>query len=456
MCYCFPVAVLRDDPVDSGGGGGSGRGRGRGRGGGGRALGKCVSASHIAAPRVVTVTNLSRSQHALHEHSHAPGYILRATPGNIAITKVDDISSWLDGRPSAPAPLPAFLRNQSVEGLETQAKHDPPLPFCRHYSIPNNCQDRDCRNTQEDSDSSDDDLTDITNWHRNVYSSSGFKKPEKMDVDQPKNLLAGIVKKGENLLKKNSYDVTDVTLRNPDSNERKIPEVDCRRFNIDHLNRSPVMAAGIKNITKLEKEKPVEKTSFFNKKLLSPKFSRLFKPNTAEVVRNKPDADDKEEKSKSKFFIQRPASPSNLYRADRVRPVDEKDKKRENNVLKSDLKLASLGKPMTPIFRRHYVSERPDFADGRFSYRDKKPTEHKFIELGRNRIKLPSKDKPLTRCSPTNNVHLDVDKSSEPKRPGISRSNYVSLANLKINSKKDFNDVKDKSRDGTSPVERVI
>ncbi|XP_061722698.1 uncharacterized protein LOC133529092 [Cydia pomonella] len=104
---------------------------------------------------------------------------------------------------------------------------------------------------------------------------------------------------------------------------------------------------------------------------------------------------------------------------------------------------------MTPTFRRHALSERPDFADGRFSCRDRKPRDDKFIELGRNRIKAPAK--PLTRCSPTNNVPLEVDKP-EKKREGISRSNYVSLASLKINSKKEF----EKKREDSSPVERVI
>ncbi|XP_047999676.1 LIM domain kinase 1 [Leguminivora glycinivorella] len=220
----------------------------------GRALGKCVSASHIGAPpRVVTVTNLSRSHNTL----HTPGYILRQRPGNIDITKVDDISEWLDPRPSDSASMPAFLRNQSVEGLETRARSDPPLPFCRHHSIPDQCQD-DRPLNDDDSDSSDDDLEDITDWHRNVSTvGTSFKKPEKMEVDAPKNIISGIVKKGENLLKKNSYDVTSVTLRNPD--ERKVPEVDCRRFNIDYLNKSPVMAVAVKNI---QKEKPVEKLGF--------------------------------------------------------------------------------------------------------------------------------------------------------------------------------------------------
>ncbi|XP_061722968.1 uncharacterized protein LOC133529288, partial [Cydia pomonella] len=334
-----------------------------------------VHSDHHVAPghvrvRVVTVTNLSRSHNTL----HTPGYILRQRPGNIDITKVDDISQWLDPRPRAAGSTPAFLRNQSVEGLETRAEREPPLPFCRHHSIPDHCQ-ADGPLNDDDSDSSDDDLEDITDWHRNVSTvGTSFKKPEKMEVDQPKNLLSGIVKKGENLLKKNSYDVTNVTLRNPD--ERKIPEVDCRRFNIDYLNKSPVMAVAVKNIQK--ETKPVEKTGFFTKKLLSPKFSRLFKPNTAEVVRSKTEMDEKEEKSRSKFFIQRPASPSNLYRGHRVRPVEDSKDKKENHILKSDLKLASLGKPMTPTFRRHALSERPDFADGRFSCRDRKPRDDKF------------------------------------------------------------------------------
>ncbi|XP_052739141.1 LIM domain kinase 1 isoform X2 [Bicyclus anynana] len=62
----------------------------------GRALGKCVSASHLAPRRApAAAPRLSRSTHAL-----APGYILRAGAGGIDITRVDDISEWLE-----PAPL---------------------------------------------------------------------------------------------------------------------------------------------------------------------------------------------------------------------------------------------------------------------------------------------------------------------------------------------------------------
>lgn len=379
-------------------------------------------------------------------------------------------------------PLPAFLRNQSVEGLESECKQeaDSPLPFCRHISIPDDSND--------DSDSSDDD-PDMYNWHKNV---SSFRKIEKMDVDPARNLLAGIVKKGENLIgKKSSYDVTDVTLRNP--GERKIPEVDSRRFNIDQLTKSPIMAEGVKNITKaLEMPKEPEKMGFFTKKLLSPKLSRLFKPNAPDLVRNKQESEkeDKLDKSRSKFFIQRPASPSSLCRSTyKVRPVDEadrkmrQDKKQESNLLKSDLKLASMGKPMTPIFRRHVAGERPDFSDGRFSYRERrskydlKVPEPKFIDVGRNRIKAPvnvdkTKLAPLIRSSPMNNIpalatvpekklesikNKDVVKKRET---GISRNNYVSLANLKINSKKDLEKTVDgKSLDAinvSSPLERVI
>lgn len=305
-----------------------------------------------------------------------------------------------------------------------------------------------------------------------------------MDVD-PKKTFATIVKKGENLLsKKSSYDVTDVELRNPEclSHERKIPEVDCRRFNIDYLTKNPVMAAGVKNISKtFEKEKPQEKTGFFQKKLMSPKLSRLFKPNSTEVDRIK-DVEDKD-KSRSKFFVQRPASPSNIGRSHRIRPSE--DKPLHNDVLKSDIKLASMGKPMTPIFRRH-LAEKPDFADGRFSYRDRRSKhepktneDSKFIDLGRNRIKTPlsaleqgTKLTPLIRNSQMNNTaalttmpekkHVDKKVSDVPglpkrREPGISRSNYVSLANLKINGK--AKDIDDKRRQGLnedSPAERVI
>lgn len=409
---------------------------------------------------------------------------------------MDDISEWLDPPPlkrtspdsnlNAAAvqarhktprihlPQPCFLRNQSVEGLESDSKrHDDLPPFCRPTSIPHCLTDSD----------SDDDETDDVVWPKHFNS---LKKLDKMDVDEtPKNIVSSIVKKGGLLSKKSSYDVTDVKLRNTEclTNERKIPEVDCRRFNIDHMAKSPIMAEGIKNIPKTLEQKPAEKTGFFTKKLLSPKLSRLFKPNSAEVVRNKHDTEEnKEERSRSKFFIQRPASPSTICRtAHRVRPIDDKikDQKLENHVLKSDIKLASTGKPMTPIFRRH-IPERPDFADGRFSYRDRRTKydktnqEPKFVDVGRNRIKTPinSLDKsklissPLIRSSQTSNIpalatvpekkHTEEVKKREP---GISRSNYVSLANLKINSKKDLEKVVNAKREAmsdSSPVERVI
>lgn len=428
------------------------------------------------------------------------------TPINICILdlpQVDDITEWLDPPPlkrtspdsqlnklqehttktrKVESPdeydgnLPSFLRNQSVEGLESEYKHevDPPLPFCRHISIPDSADvTQDENEENEDSDSSDDDLS-VSTWHKNV------KVFDKMEVD-PKALITNIFKKGENLNllpKKSSYDVTDVVLRNANclTNERKIPEVDYRRYNIDHLTKSPMMAEGVKNIAKnIEKEKAQEKqekTGFFPKKLLSPKLSRLFKPNTTEVVRHK-DVEDKD-KSRSKFFVQRPASPSNI-RSYRIRPADSDKPVINNDVLKSDIKLANMGKPMTPIFRRH-LAERPDFADGRFSYRDRrsKPEDSKFIELGRNRIKTPvtanvekttklERGVPLIRSNQINNIpalatvpEKKVDKSKLtdglPKRrePGISRSNYVSLANLKINGKGKETVNED------SPVERVI
>lgn len=369
--------------------------------------------------------------------------------------------------------LPAFLRNQSVEGLESQAKHELDPPMCRHISVPDDCE------LQCDSDSSDDELTE-TDLNENF-------RIEKMDVDR--SVLGNIVQKAENLMaKKASYDVTDVTLRNPEcmKGERKIPEVDCRRFNIDYLTKSPIMAEGVKNIPKhTETQKPVEKSGW---KLLSPKFSRLFKPNSAEVVRNKPEnCENKEEKSRSKFFIHRPASPSNIGRSYKVRPVDETDrntgKGRDSDVIKSDLKLASLGKPMTPIFRRHIPTEKPEFADGRFSYRDRRTKydpkatqEPKFVDIGRNRIKAPvstvdKKLAPLIRSSQINNIPalttvLEKDKNENKsgkegvkrREGGISRSNYVSLANLRITKARDLeNTVQDKARSGeSSPAERVI
>ncbi|XP_050353735.1 LIM domain kinase 1 isoform X2 [Nymphalis io] len=435
----------------AGGAGGAGAEAGAAGARGGQALGKCVSASHLPPARA-PAPRLSRSAHAL-----APGYILRAHGDSINITKVDDISEWLEPPPplkrSSPdahlndllgdnktrklhedGHLPCFLRNQSVEGLETTSKHevDSAFPFCRHQSIPGHCEDRD------DTDSSEDDFF--------------------VDSTESKINLADIVKKGGNLLsKKASYDVTDVTLRH--EGERNVDRDDCRRFNIDYLTNLPLMMKAVENIPKnSDAPKPVEKTTFFAKKILSPKLSRLFKPNTAEVVRKQDCDESKDERSRSKFFIQRPTSPSIARTNHRVRPAEEEKKSNlSQDVLKSDLKLASLGKPMTPIFRRHLQSERPDFT-GRFSYRDRRyePKTPDKYETGRSRLKANPVEKKLTQLNRNsqNNVPLlapviekdklsiekdklgiekDKDKIAPKRREiGISRSNYVKLANLRI------------------------
>lgn len=478
----------------------------------GRALGKCVSASHICQAQrpIVTIINLSRSQNAL---SNTPvGYILRADGKNINITKVDDINEWLD--PPQPLKrispdshlntltedvaktrkvedkqkpngfnenLPCFLRNQSVDELESETKRDidAPLPFCRHFSIPDNCEVEE----DNDTDSSDDDLADMCDWYRNV---SSFKKLDKMDVDQPKNILAGIVKKGENLLaKKSSYDVTDANVRNTEclrGNDRKLSEIDSRRYNGDCIKKNPVIPEGVrsvpKNLENQKNDKLIEKSNFFSKKLLSPKLSRLFKPNTAEVQRNKLEIDEnKEEKSRSKFFIQHPVSPNNICRSYRVRPVDEvnvhlNDNKNRihNNVLKSDIKLANMGKPMTPIFRRHVPTEKNDFVDGRFSYRERRQAKFE------NRIKPPIINNKIETSKLPRNNHLnnipslanvkdksihsildckvDDDVPLKKRESGISRSNYVSLANLKINSRSKNIEKSEKNKDDIK--ERVV
>ncbi|CAH2093393.1 unnamed protein product [Euphydryas editha] len=433
----------------------------------GRALGKCVSASALAPARALG-PRLSRSAHAL-----APGYILRAHGASFDITKVDDISEWLEPPPplkrSSPDAhlndllgdnktrklhedtyLPCFLRNQSVEGLETCSKFeaDTAFPFCRHQSFPGNCED------QDDSDSSDDDSL--------------------VDSAESRISLVDIVKKGGNLLsKKASYDVTDVTLRH--EGERNVDREDCKRFNIDYITKTPFMTKAVENISKCsEVPKPAEKTTFFAKKILSPKLSRLFKPNTIELVRKQETVESKDDRSRSKFFIQRPTSPGIGRSTHRVRPSeDEKKPNLNQEVLKSDLKLASMGKPMTPIFRRHLTSERPDVV-GRFSYRDRRyePKTQDKYNSDRNRLKTNPVEKKLNRNVPAltpliekrDKISIDKEKVKEvrdiPKRReiGISRSNYVKLANLRI-GKELGQAVKDKSKvdaDENSPLERAI
>lgn len=230
-----------------------------------------------------------------------------------------------------------------------------------------------------------------------------------------------------------------VTYRSPA--ERRLPEVDVRRYNIDFLAGSPVMAQGIKNIPKIvERDKTNEKTGFFTKKLLSPKLSRLFRPNATEAG-GKPHAD--LNKSNSTFFVQQPPA---LGRSSyRIRPVGDAGA----DVLQSDIKLASMGRPMTPTLRR--CPDRPDLADARFSCRDFRTkmisNEHVKAHITRG---APVGQPPVQR-------RRNPDKS-EP-RMGISRSNYVSLANLKINNKANGLDVTERARrevNDNSPVERVV
>ncbi|XP_034827894.1 LIM domain kinase 1 isoform X1 [Maniola hyperantus] len=417
------TTLLRSDE----GGGGAGRRQG------GRALGKCVSASHLA-PRRVTLTpaprRLSKSTHAL-----APGYILRADGDGINITRVDDISEWLEPpalKRSSPDAhlnhLPAFLRHQSADGLQASA-----APLRR-----------------DDSDSSSDD-----------DAACGAQ-------------LADMVRRGGHLLaQRASYDLADVTLRRDAGGGAA--DVDCKRFNIDYHTRSRAAAEAVENIPKTLQPKP-EKPNFFAKKLLSPKLSRLFKPNIAEAVR-KPETDDKEDKSRSKFFIQRPTSPGLTRSAYRVRPADDEKKPNVNqNVLKSDVKLASMGKPMTPIFRRHVPSEKCDFADVRFSCRERRfePKSHDKSEA-RARLKANptgAVEKKLGRSAPNaatltpvlekrdKTLEKDKEEKGLPKKReiGISRSNYVNIANLRIS--KELGQSGRRKAGGAHhenlPVERVI
>ncbi|XP_038214729.1 LIM domain kinase 1 [Zerene cesonia] len=367
------------------------------------ALGKCVSAGQVCAGAAGLGAGGAGRARSRSHHALAPGYILRADGPRIDITKVDDISEWLDPPPlkrTSPdshlnnllndtktrkledTNLPAFLRNQSVEGLETdQKEHDHRLPFCRHQSIPDHCEIQ----TDNETDSSDDEL--------------------EIRIDCNPKILTDIVKKGNLLAKKASYDITD----SPDNLEELIP----------------VKEEIPKTVDKCEKNS-------LAKKLLSPKLSRLFKPNTTEVVRQR---EEDKEKSRSKFFVQRPASP--IRSTYRVRPAGD-EPKISRDVIKSDLKLASLGKPMTPIFRRH-LADRQDF-DCRYSYRDK--TQDK---LDRRKIEPPTR-------KAQNLTPLLEKKDDKPKRrEGITRSNYVRLANLKISK-----ELKPEGEVKGSPVERVI
>lgn len=363
---------------------------------------------------------------------------------------MDDISEWLGPPPplkrSSPDAhlnnlldnktrklhedlLPSFLRNQSVEGLETSSKDIVDSShFSRHHSIPD---------AGQDSSSSEDDFT-----------------------ESPRNSLASL--KNIILPKKASYEVADVTLRH--QNERNVDTEDCRRFNIDYLKKSSILSKGIDNIPNNLDGAKQEKPSFFTKTLLSPKLSRLFKPNTAEVVRKQEVSD--EEKSRSKFFIQRPTSP--IAKSNhRVRPENKTNLNQE--VLKSDLKLASMGKPLTPIFRRHVPSENADFT-GRYSCRERR-FEPKEKHEGRNRLKNPigAVEKKLTQLNRSQNtvtvplapvIEKKIYKKDEkeiPKRReiGISRSNYVKLANLRISKELQTTEKKNEVNEN-SPVERVI
>ncbi|OWR55111.1 LIM domain kinase 1 isoform 2 [Danaus plexippus plexippus] len=345
----------------------------------GRALGKCVSAGALwsAGPAARPGGRAARrSTQAL-----TPGYILRPHQNGIDVTRVDDISCWVDPH------LPAFMRNQSEEGLQTSSKREirPSVPFCRHDSIP----------ACSDSDSSDDDLL----------------SPSPLPAAP---LLTDIMKKGGALLAaRGRYDVTEEA----PGKQRGATDDDAGKYN----KKSPVTAKWIENIPKAQAAKPPEKTGFFTKTLGSPKLRRLFRPNNADA-NHKPETD--KDRSKSNFFVQKPAGA--VRSAYRVRPASDERSDLNRNVLECDIKLANMGTPMTPTFRRHQPVDR-DFKDGRFSYRERRfdpprtrPPD-KMADNKNNIITLAEKIK-------------DKDgKDAVKRRPiGITRSNYVKLENLRI------------------------
>ncbi|XP_037872316.1 LIM domain kinase 1 isoform X2 [Bombyx mori] len=350
------------------------------------ALGKCVSASQVGAGGGGPARGGRWGRAHSHQALHTPGYILQARGPTIDITQVDDISEWLE-----PTPL---KRSQPDPQLH-RPRHQVLLPaFLRNQSV------EELRPKHVPSDDSSDD------------SEAGVTSA----APQPA-----------------------VTYRSPA--ERRLPEVDVRRYNIDFLAGSPVMAQGIKNIPKIvERDKTNEKTGFFTKKLLSPKLSRLFRPNATEAG-GKPHAD--LNKSNSTFFVQQPPA---LGRSSyRIRPVGDAGA----DVLQSDIKLASMGRPMTPTLRR--CPDRPDLADARFSCRD-----FRTKMINNDHVKAH-----ITRGAPVGQPHVQRRRNPDKSEPrmGISRSNYVSLANLKINNKANGLDVTERARrevNDNSPVERVV
>lgn len=458
---------------------------------------KCVSASQICPLKRpdIKMTNLSRSQNYL---SHVQsGYIVRADGKNINITKVNDIAEWLDPPnpnkqsktdptqnaklppdimpnlktnsskdefPTSAENIPSFLRNQSVEGLESNSKDilDMPQSICRHFSIP----DHSPLVTDGDKTKTDDNT-------ENVVS-------EKQLIDSVSN------NKPKQLSQQSKFESDD---------QNKGPFASPVRANVKRVQRSIINTSN-------QAEKCAEtKTNFITKNLMSPKLGRLF----TSKHRSEVPTDEVKNKPKSKFFIQNPTNPvcKSLYR---VQPLEYDMSTAipsihvKNAVGNEALKIVKSAKPTTPIFSRSTNNKNNQFKDARFSYREKRfnfPTElvlKSNIDETDNKLNIDDSTKtPLSRCSNSNNIpslcglrdknyehkptneirkeHIEkvhreaialnnklvncnqakvidtpihlgkkmcdtkMEGDKFAKEHGISRSNYVSLANLKINCK---------------------
>lgn len=416
--------------------------------------------------------------------------------------------------------LPSYLRNQSVEELESDRKMavDVLQPISRHFSIPNQ------------------DMNDDSKYSSDSDDVSEEVKPK----SSPGLSFRNIFKNDSNMYTVNPDESSKS--KQADNNKRKINI----SKNIQQLRQ---------NFEPKQTEVVPDKSKSFNtfaKKLLSPKLNRksmnnpltkIFQPHSLPVNEDNNCKDTKiNKKGKSTFFVSKPHSEinksddlnstsSSLNNVEKIQTKNMKTKNllkskppkvniwpTESNISDLDLisnssKSSNTGKCITPLMRRHNRQNDDIIGSvGRFSYREKrtsplkysppdktihpeiiKPTNSTFIskndESPLRTLKSLDSDNcdsmpnsaPLIRCSnfkhiPSLNSETNTDVSLEKKtatdevilvndnssintvednteiknslsntnlftKPtcfsnselGISTSNYVSLANLRIN-----------------------
>ncbi|XP_077295938.1 LIM domain kinase 1 isoform X2 [Arctopsyche grandis] len=393
--------------------------------------------------------------------------------------------------------FPSYLRNQSVEELESDKRMmvDVLQPISRHFSIP----DQYAADNLEFSSDSDDAADDVK---VKISSPLTFKRIFKTDS--------------------NAY-----TVNADESVKSKLFDGGKRKMNVS----SNIQQLRQNFEPKKVEPTPVEKSnckSFntFAKKLLSPKLGRKSNNPLAKIFQHNNHQDDgskdlkNSRKGKSTFFVSKPHS-IEINKAENVIPICSSysiDKDAKSSKVKPSLKckppkvniwptdsnlsdhhelvsnpnkLSNGGKCITPLLRRHNRQIDDTLGSvGRFSYREKRLSPLKYMQPDKNDLKqitskFTPKDEnipfdsdcktsivpksepsdiptPLIRCNNFKNIPLLNSVASEgfkiakpsnedttdgvQSKPvtniqsqytdselGISTSNYVSLANLRIN-----------------------